>query len=161
MLCIFTQKCVIGSKINTYCVDLCHLDVFMLVLATFCGYIANWSGCHISHSLGRSKYIAIYRIHQGDYFGTTCILHQTTCNTLHFITVQCNSWHCRRKRERSKQQKHLHKLIQHFYFYFLLRLFSSNFSTLLCQKQFLDAFVISLINILDSTFFDVSKYIFV
>ena len=47
---------------------------FSVVLDTFCGYIANYSGCCISHSLGRFKYIAIYRIHSvdldPDYFST-------------------------------------------------------------------------------------------
>ena len=76
------------------------------MLDTFCGYIANQSGIHISY------------------------MQLATCNTLHLFTVHCKSSH-----SREVEKWYSHELISSITLYFNI-LLSSNFSALLCQLLF-------------------------
>ena len=60
-----------------------------LELGLFCGYIANISRCHISHSLGRPGYIAIYRNHSAHFYELG-MNYEVFCSIWQFA-VYCNA----------------------------------------------------------------------
>ena len=65
------------------------IRVYTVELGLFCGYIANISRCHISHSLGRPGYIAIYRTHSAHFYELR-MNYGEFCSISH-VVVYCNA----------------------------------------------------------------------